>query len=420
MLRLIPCAVLALGASVSANVLVVAPSGAPFTTVQAAVDAAIDGDVILVKAGFYAGFTVNGKALALVSDPEGAALIQGDTMITGVGVGKTTSLSGFMIRTDDLRAQANAGSLRFEALTSLDPIEFMINRPTALFLYNCLDVAVLRCSLRGSSYWSSIPSSPGHGVLAVDSNVAIYDSVLGSGVGSPAIHIGSGEWIEATAGEAACWMRAQFAACTVLLAGCTSIGGTGGTGLAATCSPSVTNGGAGAAGGPGVLAINGAQSFVRDSLVQGGPGGIGGAANSNCSTSAGPQGPTGAAIGGNSTALSGARRVMTCVTHMRESNTLVLSLQGEPGDAVILNLGTNGRWLLDAPLGGVRLVSLTSRRVNLGTIPGSGLLDVALPIGDLGLGVQSATYQLQAYFVDFAGGVHAGSAATLVVLDSAF
>jgi hypothetical protein len=190
--------------------------------------------------------------------------------------------------------------------------------------------------------------------------------------------------------------------------------------LAATCSPVVSNGEAGAAGGAGILAVGSAQSFVRDSTVQGGAGGAGGVANPNCSTSAGPQGPTGATIGGTTTALSGTRRVMTCVTHVRESSTLLLSLQGEPGDAVILNLGTNGRWMLDVPLGGVRLVSLTSRRVNLGVIPGSGLLDVTLPIGDLGAGVQSATYQLQAYFRDLAGGTHAGSAATLVVLDSAF
>lgn len=105
---------------------------------------------------------------------------------------------------------------------------------------------------------------------------------------------------------------------------------------------------------------------------------------------------------------------------MRESNTLNLLLQGQPGDIVVLNLGTSAQWLLDLPLGGVRLVGSVSRRVNLGLIPGSGVLNVGLPIGDLGAGVEERTYQLQAYFRDLGCATHAGSGAVLVALDAAF
>src|SRR5688572_1658513 len=44
-----------------------ASGSAPFTSIQAAIDAAVDGDVLLVGAGTYPGFTVDGKGLVLLA-----------------------------------------------------------------------------------------------------------------------------------------------------------------------------------------------------------------------------------------------------------------------------------------------------------------------------------------------------------------
>ena len=49
------------------QVLVVGP-GEPFVTIQPAIDAAQDGDVVLVRPGTYAGFVVDGKSLVVHAD----------------------------------------------------------------------------------------------------------------------------------------------------------------------------------------------------------------------------------------------------------------------------------------------------------------------------------------------------------------
>lgn len=59
--------VLSLVSPAAAGVLTVGPSGQMFTSPQAAVDAAVDGDVVLVHPGSYFAFTVDGKALAVVA-----------------------------------------------------------------------------------------------------------------------------------------------------------------------------------------------------------------------------------------------------------------------------------------------------------------------------------------------------------------
>lgn len=401
-----------------AGVLVVAPSGAPFTTIQPAIDAAVDGDVILVKPGTYGGFTLSAKALALVSDTEGAAHIAGATLITNVGVGRITSLSGFAVSAGDLTATNCAGSLRFEALTSDLPSVFQTTYAHALLLSDCADVAILRCSLQGSPSYGSFPSNPGQGLAFNDSNVAVYDSSIVGGKGSDAMYVGmSGSSNPPLSGAKGCEVVGTS---RLLLAASTITGGEGGAGLPGICFPAPLNGGAGAIGGIGLDMLPSVQAYARASSVQGGPGGAGGSGAAGCGTLPGPMGPQEQAVGGVLTNLPGTRRALICATHVRELNMLNLTLEGQPGDIVVLNLGTSAQWMLDLPLGGVRLVGLTSRRVNLGVIPGSGALNVGLPIGDLGAGVDERTYQLQAYFRDISGGTHAGSGAVLVALDAAF
>src|SRR6185295_9138873 len=66
----------------SAGVLVVnAAGGAPYTTIQAAVDAAIDGDTVHVKAGNYTSFTISNKSISVAADAGAHPYISGGVRV---------------------------------------------------------------------------------------------------------------------------------------------------------------------------------------------------------------------------------------------------------------------------------------------------------------------------------------------------
>ena len=72
---LLAASFLAVSPAFAADVHTVAPTpgAADFTTIQAAVDAALDGDTVLVRsATSYAAFTLDGKGLSIVADSAAA------------------------------------------------------------------------------------------------------------------------------------------------------------------------------------------------------------------------------------------------------------------------------------------------------------------------------------------------------------
>lgn len=72
-LGLLVCSPMAVSA-----VIVVAPQGGDHSQIQSAVDAAQDGDTVLVKGGFYFSFAIDGKSLTLVAE-------RGEQVTTGSG-----------------------------------------------------------------------------------------------------------------------------------------------------------------------------------------------------------------------------------------------------------------------------------------------------------------------------------------------
>lgn len=78
------------------NVWKVNLSGAPgtFFTVQAAIDAASDGDVVLIGSSYQAGFEIDGKALTLVVEPGAITQFQASCTIRNIPFGKSVVLIG--------------------------------------------------------------------------------------------------------------------------------------------------------------------------------------------------------------------------------------------------------------------------------------------------------------------------------------
>lgn len=403
---LVALAGLLLPRPVNAGVITVGPSGADFTSIQAAVDAAADGDTILVRPDplGYTAFSVNGKALALVAD---GTVVARSCQIQNVALGATTSLSGFTLADPAgypgvLQVISCAGSIRIESLNSI-----VGGLPTRASVTNSSDVAFVRATVFGLGGASTFqPGTPG---LDVDhSTIALYDCTVGGGPGA------SG-FLGAAGGGAGLQAANSF----VFASHVAFTGGNGGNGGCSNCGviPGCPTGGGG--GGNGILV----QDFgsppssivLLDCTAQGGANGAPGCGFPSTGSGAPISVPA-----GRLTQLAGAHRELDCPALARENTTAQLMFRGQSGDRVILVSTAVTRFEYIAPFRGVSLYGLSSRRFAAGTIPASGMLTMPLSIPDLGPGVQDRKRYLQGVFIDTNGAVTLGSPAVLVLLDSAF
>jgi hypothetical protein len=178
-----------------------------FTTIQAAVDASIDGDVILVRGGSYAAFTIDNKSLAIYADADATVAVNGAVQILNIAATKTVVLSSLQVTgtstnpapTAALSLTDNAGALRFQkctftggaGLSSFD--HFNDTYPPAAHgvrMANNPNVCFVGCTLRGGNAYVDASHCDectgglgGDGVRAQGSIVALYDSLCAGGSG---------------------------------------------------------------------------------------------------------------------------------------------------------------------------------------------------------------------------------------------
>jgi len=181
-------------ARADASVLVVG-SGQPFTQITTAVAAAQDGDTILVKSGWYAPFTIDGKGLTLVGD-QGAIVFIGifgllpqQSTVKNLTVGQTVVLRGI---DGPLALFGNAGSVRLEGCSIVgqagdcSPLGCIPATP-AVDVRNCAPVAITRSSLEGGAGGSyTVPgfdlcTNGAPGLAVENATVALYDTNLAGG-----------------------------------------------------------------------------------------------------------------------------------------------------------------------------------------------------------------------------------------------
>ncbi len=413
-------ACLALTAAAGAGVKIVNSAGpGDFADLPPAVAAANDGDVLLVKSGNYSGFQVANKALDIVANTTGSVVVQGTVSVSGLAVTRCTTLSGLTIQsaplTEGLTLRNCAGAVRVQGCV-VQPQrapDCIVSGAThhALVVLNCTDVCIARCTIEGAQ----------------------------------GNETATGVWY----GGIALWLEASRCA----LYECTVLGGRGGD-LNAACGP-VVYGYAGY-GGPGLWSQNAPLVFASGCLVRGGDGGdvhsfpgeagcgyegwvtnnflggtfigrrldtvVGGGARGLppivfCHDVAPPF------LGPPPTVVAGPARELSAARVVREHADLRFTVHGLPGENVELVIGERTDFTFSDAWHGVRLLPWKPAPLAvlpLGLLPGTGELQVAIPLGELGPGIASRRLFLQAKHDGNGSGIYLGAPATVVVLDSAY
>jgi hypothetical protein len=424
-LRLSLAALLALALPLSAaraDVLVVDGLGTgDFDSLIAAVAAAEEGDVLLVKhlANTWPIVTVTlgDKSLTIVSDggqPDVDRLVVQD-----LPAGKVIVLRGLDLDAG-LQLIDNQGSVRVESclLQGLGgspggPTSESFDGSPGLRIEGCHDVALADCSITGGNgadvfeddtEWN--PTAGGAGLALIDSRVTLTHCGLVGGQGGSDFDDGDsgrngGDGVSNVDG-------------TLVLVGGSLVGGDGGNG---GCNFFPSFCGWGGSGGNGLRnATAGAASFVRGiALMQGGAAGSGAGGM--------PDGSAGRKIlqvAGSVTSWGHSATGFSVSSPVREGQPLAVSATGQPGDAIWVLASLAPAQSVKPPYQGSLLVGAPLFvQLPLGVVPGSGTLQVVTPAPVLVPGAESLDVFLQ-------GVVQRGStwllapASTLTLLDAAF
>ena len=169
---------LATPAAAQGKLWIVSDSGCPkvdFATIQEAVDAAAEGDVILVRAkrsdAGYGDFTIDGKSLTVTGDGRHAPAIEGTVSIRNLLGPQTATVRGFTIRQFPLTS-----GMQFDLRNNLGTTWIEDCAMTGAVLHRSKSAVFARCD-------GSRTATGGTGItLSGGSNAYLYDCrILGEG-----------------------------------------------------------------------------------------------------------------------------------------------------------------------------------------------------------------------------------------------
>ncbi|HKE00245.1 MAG TPA: hypothetical protein VKE69_04490 [Planctomycetota bacterium] len=363
------------------QVLVVAPAAGPgvfSTSIQSAIDAAGEGDTVLVRDGAYGGFLVFGKSITVCAEEGATAAIAGSMRVQNVGPSQRVVLRGLGVvgQTQGIALTDCAGALWIEDCTAVgagDPDR------DGLLAIHCASVTVLRCDLRGGDapFGPFLSFAGGNGIRFIDSNFAVLDASLSGGDGGfffPTQPIG------ASGGAGAIGFSGSLFA-----SGTTFTGGTGGDFAQGT-------------GGPGGHALSiGGSAVVRDCGFAPGAAGSGAIPGTRGS-------PTSVFGSGTVSTIPGAARHFDATSPVREQQLSTFTFGGVAGENAAVLFSLDPAPVASFPpsvFGGPVLVSLAAAdAIAFGVVPGGGSLSAPVPFGSLPPSIAGLTLHFQSFYFD--------------------
>lgn len=400
------------------------------SALQTVIDSAASGDTVLVHGGSFGPISIVGKSLTLNVEPVAAAVTTG-VSITGIAVDQRVVVTGLNVSSPNSGVGFNIhdciGPVRLERVRAIGSNPQ--SSTDGLIVTNVNDLTGLHSAFNGGNQIptpgpSTTPSySPGRGLVAVNSNVTLYECEVRGGRGQDAHFINSiFNEVPASAGGTALEIDATS---TLFLGRGGITGGDGGAGRAIACVhiPCGFSPTAGGDGGSGLVVAPGATARSFDLTLSGGQGGQGGTGGICCPGVPSPNAPNGAPGSmevGTVTHLAELKVQLSAPTTIRVGQVLSLQITGNPGDLAFLVMSSQTRAVFDPLFNGSLIFGTTARRAFYGAIPPTSLVPISLPVGPLPPGVQSTNWYLQPFTRNAAGQLQIGDCRIVTVLDPAF
>lgn len=373
-----------------------------YATIQAAVDAAVDGDTLIIdpKGSYTEDVVIDNKALSLVAEYSFPLnFLTGRILVQNLAAGKTFVLTGIRSqgatyqKGEGLYLMNNPGSVRVEDCT-LEGRDVLIalgsdsDGSIGVKITNCPDAAFARCVITGGDggdQFFGYPAGDGAaGLSSAGSTVTLYDCDLEGGRG------GGADWGDDPGdGDHGCLCVST----SLFASGCHFAGGDAGS----------EPGGKDGRGGNG-LQVSGTARLL-DNTFEGGSGS-----------------PPGLPVGGNVIHyLDGTARHFHMPTPGGEENAVALTFEGMPGDLAALLFAHQPGSQFVPDFNGQLLLATTALPilVYLGAAP-SGTLYWEGFIPKQNPGFIASTAFIQSIFMDVTSDATLGPPRTLTLLGEAY
>jgi hypothetical protein len=345
-------------------VVVEGPAAGVYVALQDAIDAARDGDVLLIGPGSHPAFILDGKGLTLAAMPNASVIVGYGSQVRNVPAGSFVLLERLvsggapLSGADGLILTNNAGHVRLQGCSWRGANGLGspagIHGGDGVWIDSCARVVLVRCDALGGAGKNSAAFVPpggdgGAALRASASKIAIHQGTLRGGQGGTAGGDG-GDGVRATHSE-------------LFAAGALLIGGNGGN----APSPGLCEG----SGGDSLELATSEARLLDLEYVRGASGA--GAAPAGCN---GVNGRTRNVLQSLVTFEAGAARVLSGPSFVRDSQPLVLAIEGSALDTARLRTNRRAAWNWGATAIGPLLVPAgeAGSLQMLGVVPPSGQL----------------------------------------------